>query len=109
MAIGVQIVRAALSEPLRQIANNAGFEGSIIVEQVKAKGPGIGFDVMKEEFTDMIQAGIMDPAKVTRTALRKCRQHRRDDVNHRSSGLRYPREKETGGNPTDGLLISPGR
>ena len=69
MAIGVQIVRAALSEPLRQIANNAGFEGSIIVEQVKAKGPGIGFDVMKEEFTDMIQAGIMDPAKVTRTAL----------------------------------------
>ncbi|MDL2280407.1 chaperonin GroEL [Selenomonadales bacterium OttesenSCG-928-I06] len=66
---GVEIVRRAIEEPIRQIANNAGLEGSIVVEQVKKAGKGIGFNALTEEYIDMIKAGIVDPAKVTRSAL----------------------------------------
>ncbi len=66
---GVQIVLRALEEPVRQIAANAGLEGSVIVEHVKNRKPGEGFDVMTEQYVDMIEAGIVDPAKVTRSAL----------------------------------------
>lgn len=68
-AVGVRIVRRALEEPLRQIAANAGLEGSVIVERVRSEKPGIGFDAVTEEYVDMIKAGIVDPAKVTRSAL----------------------------------------
>ncbi len=68
-AIGVNILRRALEEPLRQIAANAGAEGSVIVEAVRKMEPGNGFDAQKGEFTDMFVAGIIDPAKVTRSAL----------------------------------------
>lgn len=68
-ATGVDIVRKALEAPLRLIANNAGFEGSVIVERVKERDKGIGFDAFKGEYVNMIQAGIVDPAKVTRSAL----------------------------------------
>ncbi|MFW6386990.1 MAG: chaperonin GroEL [Bacillota bacterium] len=68
-ATGVDIVRKALEAPIRLIANNAGYEGSVVVEKVKEKDPGIGFDAFKGEYTDMIEAGIIDPAKVTRSAL----------------------------------------
>ncbi|MGI6685246.1 MAG: chaperonin GroEL [Bacillota bacterium] len=68
-AVGAKIVARALEEPLRQIAFNAGLEGSIIVEKVKGKAKGIGFNAATEEFVDMVEAGIVDPAKVTRTAL----------------------------------------
>lgn len=68
-ATGVAIVKRAVEEPLRQIANNAGLEGSVIVENVKKAGKGIGFNAVTEEYTDMIAAGIVDPAKVTRSAL----------------------------------------
>ncbi len=68
-AIGVNILRRALEEPLRQIAANAGAEGSVIVEAVRKMEPGNGFDAQKGEFTDMFAAGIIDPAKVTRSAL----------------------------------------
>lgn len=67
--IGVQIVRRALEEPLRQIAINAGLEGSVVVEKVKNLEKGIGFDALSEEYVDMVKAGIVDPAKVTRSAL----------------------------------------
>lgn len=67
--IGVEIVQKALEEPLRQIAENAGKEGSVIVEKVKEGKDAFGFDAEKEEFTDMIQAGIIDPTKVVRLAL----------------------------------------
>ncbi len=67
--IGVEIVQKALEEPLRQIAENAGKEGSVIVEKVKEGKDAFGFDADKEEFTDMIQAGIIDPTKVVRLAL----------------------------------------
>ncbi len=66
---GVNIVRKALEEPLKQIAFNAGAEGSVIVEKVKEKGNGVGFNVLNNQYEDMIAAGIVDPAKVTRSAL----------------------------------------
>jgi len=66
---GVNIVRRAIEEPVRQIAHNAGCEGSIIVENVKKAGKGIGFNALTEQYVDMIAAGIVDPAKVTRSAL----------------------------------------
>jgi len=66
---GVAIVRRALEEPLRQIANNAGFEGSIVVEKVRNSERGIGFNALTEVYEDMIKAGIVDPAKVARSAL----------------------------------------
>lgn len=68
-AVGVNIVRRALAEPLRQIASNAGWEGSVVVERVRSEGGNIGFNALKEEFEDMVKAGIVDPAKVTRSAL----------------------------------------
>ncbi len=66
---GVEIVRKALPEPLRQICVNAGFEGSIIVEKVKAEKDGYGFNAATGEYEDLIKAGIIDPKKVTRIAL----------------------------------------
>ena len=67
--VGVEIVKRAIEEPVRQIANNAGQEGSVIVEAVKKAGKGIGFNALTNEFVDMIGAGIVDPAKVVRSAL----------------------------------------
>jgi len=66
---GVLLVRRAMEEPVRQIANNAGLEGSVVVEKVHNTGRGIGFNALTEKYEDMIQAGIVDPAKVTRSAL----------------------------------------
>ena len=66
---GVKIVLRALEEPVRQIAENAGFEGSVIVDGVKNRKAGIGFDAYNEKYVDMIEAGIVDPTKVTRSAL----------------------------------------
>jgi chaperonin GroEL len=67
--VGVEIVRRALEEPLRQIAQNAGFEGSVEVDRVRKSEPGIGFDAMSGELVNMIEAGIVEPFKVTRSAL----------------------------------------
>jgi chaperonin GroEL len=66
---GVAIVRRALEEPLRQIAENAGFEGSVVVNTVKGLPKGHGFNAATEEYGDMIAAGVIDPVKVTRSAL----------------------------------------
>ncbi|MBU5450213.1 chaperonin GroEL [Acetivibrio sp. MSJd-27] len=66
---GVQIVLKALEEPIRQIAVNAGLEGSVIIDKIKASNEGMGFDFLKEEYVNMIEAGIVDPTKVTRSAL----------------------------------------
>jgi len=67
--IGVKIIIKALEAPTRQIATNGGYEGSVIVEKLNNKEKGIGFDVSTGEFVDMVKAGIVDPAKVTRSAL----------------------------------------
>ena len=66
---GVAIVLKALEEPVRQIAANAGVEGSVIVEKIKNSAKGIGYNALTEEYVDMVKAGIVDPAKVTRSAL----------------------------------------
>ncbi|AST05698.1 MULTISPECIES: chaperonin GroEL [Anoxybacillus] len=68
-ATGVKIVLRAIEEPVRQIAQNAGLEGSVIVERLKTEKPGIGFNAATGEWVDMIEAGIVDPTKVTRSAL----------------------------------------
>jgi chaperonin GroEL len=67
--IGWDIIRRALEEPLRQIAENAGYEGSVEVNRVKGSKPGMGFDAMTGDLVDMLQAGIVEPFKVTRSAL----------------------------------------
>ncbi|HEY5503441.1 MAG TPA: chaperonin GroEL [Candidatus Anoxymicrobiaceae bacterium] len=66
---GMEIVKKALVEPLRQIAANAGLEGSVVVEKVKALKDGMGLNALNGEYVDMLEAGIIDPAKVTRSAL----------------------------------------
>jgi chaperonin GroEL len=68
-AIGAEIVRRAVSEPLRQLAANAGLEGSVIVRDVLAKDGNYGFNVATDEYVDMLKAGVIDPTKVTRSAL----------------------------------------
>ncbi|MFB3885769.1 MAG: chaperonin GroEL [Thermodesulfobacteriota bacterium] len=67
--IGVDIVKRALEEPIRQIANNAGQEGSVVTEKVKNEKGAFGFDASRDQYTDMIKAGIIDPTKVVRLAL----------------------------------------
>ena len=66
---GVKIILKALEAPVRQIAKNAGLEGSVIVEKIKGSEPGIGFNALVEQYMDMVSNGIVDPAKVTRSAL----------------------------------------
>ena len=68
-ATGAQIVRRAVEEPLKQIAVNAGLEGGVVVEKVKTLSAGHGLDASNGEYVDMFKAGIIDPAKVTRSAL----------------------------------------
>ena len=66
---GINLVKRAVEEPVRQIAYNAGLEGSVVVEKVKNTEVGVGFNALTEEYVDMVKAGIVDPAKVTRSAL----------------------------------------
>ena len=66
---GVEIVKRSIEEPVRQIANNCGLEGAVIVEDIRKGKKGVGFDALKEQYVDMIAAGIVDPTKVTRSAL----------------------------------------
>ena len=67
--LGVKIILKALEEPVKQIAINAGLEGAVILEKVKTSAPGFGFDALNEQYVDMKKAGIVDPTKVTRSAL----------------------------------------
>ena len=67
--LGVEIVKKALSAPLRQIVLNAGIDAGVVIEKVRNSENGIGFDAAKEEYVDMVKAGIIDPAKVTRSAI----------------------------------------
>ncbi len=67
--IGVTIVRRAIEEPLRMIAQNAGLEGSVVVQRIKQEKTNVGYDVSQDAYVDMIDAGVIDPTKVTRSAL----------------------------------------
>jgi len=69
MATGVDIIKRALEEPLRQIANNAGHEGSVTVEEAKGKEQNVGFNALTEKFEDLIKSGVLDPKKVVRISL----------------------------------------
>ena len=66
---GVDIVRRALQEPIRQLAENAGLEGSVVVQNVMKEKSTVGYDVNQDKYVDLIDAGVVDPTKVTRTAL----------------------------------------
>jgi len=68
-AIGMRIIKRALEEPLRQLAVNAGDEGATVVQNVRAKKGNVGYNAESGEYEDMIKAGVLDPTKVTRTAL----------------------------------------
>jgi chaperonin GroEL len=68
-ATGAMIVKSALAEPARRIAQNAGYEGAVIVQQIRSEGNGTGFNAATGEWVDMVKSGIIDPAKVTRSAL----------------------------------------
>ena len=76
-ATGVRIVRDALSEPARLIARNAGVEGSVIVERIRGEKGNVGYDAGKDEWVDMVKVGIIDPAKVTRSALQNAASDRK--------------------------------
>ncbi len=67
--VALSILRRALEEPIRRIAENAGYEGQVVAHQVKGEKKGVGFNALKGEYVDMIAAGIVDPTKVTRSAL----------------------------------------
>ncbi|EJP6472218.1 chaperonin GroEL [Clostridium botulinum] len=67
--LGINIIRKALEEPVKQIANNAGAEGAVIIEKVKASEVGVGYDALNNKYVDMLNIGIVDPTKVTRSAL----------------------------------------
>jgi len=67
--VGVKILKKALEEPTKQLAENAGHEGSIVVEKIKSMEDGIGFDVLREDYVDMMKEGIIDPTKVTKSAV----------------------------------------
>jgi len=67
--IGISIIKKAVEEPMKQLANNAGEEGAVVVETAKTKGKNVGYNVNTGEYEDMFEAGIIDPTKVTRTAL----------------------------------------
>ena len=78
---GGNIILKALEAPLYHIVANAGLEGSVIVNKVKEMATGMGFDAYKEEYVDMVEAGILDPAKVTRSALQNATRRRRNGRN----------------------------
>jgi len=93
-ALGVNIIRRALEEPIRQIANNAGFEGSVVVEKVKAEKGGFGFNAETGVYEDLMKAGVIDPTKVTRFALQNAASVASLLLTTEAMVAEKPREKE---------------
>jgi len=90
--IGINIVKRALEEPLRMIAQNAGHEGAVVVEKVKSNSsPNYGFNAQTEAFGDLVNEGVIDPTKVTRVALQNGRLDCFPAPHHRGVGQRVPR------------------
>ena len=94
--IGVDIVKRAIEEPLRALAVNAGVEGSIVVQEVKKRKGNDGYNVSTGEYEDLVKAGVVDPKKVTRTALAERGLHRRSAPDHRMPHHRAAREGKAG-------------
>jgi chaperonin GroEL len=102
-ATGASIVRRALEEPLRQLAENAGLEGSVVVGEVKAKKAGIGLNVDTGEYVDLVKAGIIDPAMVTRSALQNAASIAKNIITTEAVVADKPEEGGGGG----GMAMSP--
>jgi len=100
---GVDVVRKALSEPLRQIAINAGFEGSIIVEKVKAEKDGYGFNAATGEYEDLVKSGVIDPKKVTRIALQNAASIASLLLTTEAAVAEKPEDKDKGGGAPAGM------
>ena len=98
-ATGVTIVKRALEEPLRQIAENAGQEGSVVLQRVKGAKQNEGYDAEKDRFVDMVQAGIIDPTKVTRTALQNAASIAALLITTEALVAELPEEEKKGGMP----------
>jgi chaperonin GroEL len=96
---GVNIVRKALEEPLKQICSNAGKEGSVILETVRKGKPGEGYDALNDKFINMFEAGIVDPAKVTRSALQNAASIAAMVLTTEAMVTEVPEEKKGGGMP----------
>jgi chaperonin GroEL len=96
-ATGVRIVREALSEPARRIAQNAGYEGALIVQRIREERDGRGFDAATGEWVDMVKAGIIDPAKVTRSALQNAASIAAIVLTAESAVVEKPEEEEPKG------------
>ncbi len=102
-ATGVAIVRKALEEPVKQIASNAGKEGSVIVEQIRKSKAGEGYDALNDKFTNMFEAGIVDPAKVTRSALQNAASIAAMVLTTEAMVTEVPEEKRGGGGMPGGM------
>ena len=98
-ATGVNIVRKALEEPLKQICQNSGKEGSVILEQVRKSKPGEGYDALNDKFVNMFEAGIVDPAKVTRSALQNAASIAAMVLTTEAMVTEVPEERRSGGMP----------
>src|SRR5437660_1586197 len=96
---GVNIVRKALEEPLKQICQNSGKEGSVILEQVRKSKPGEGYDALNDKFVNMFEAGIVDPAKVTRSALQNAASIAAMVLTTEAMVTEVPEDKRSGGMP----------
>ena len=99
----MRIVARALEEPLRQLANNAGLEGSVVVNEVKTRAKGVGMNVATGEYEDMIQAGIIDPAMVTRSALQNAASIAKNILTTEVIVADKPEEKGAGGGMGGGM------
>ena len=101
--VGFKIVKRALEEPIRQIAENSGQDGAVIADKAKGEKKGIGFDAAKLEWVDMIKAGIIDPAKVPRSALQNAASIARLLLTTECSVTDIPEKKETPAMPAGGM------
>jgi chaperonin GroEL len=100
---GVEVVRKSLSEPLRQICVNAGFEGSIIVEKVRAEKEGYGFNAATGEYEDLVKSGVIDPKKVTRIALQNAASIASLLLTTEAAVAEKPEDKDKGGGAPAGM------
>jgi len=102
--VGVSILRKALEVPIRQIAQNAGKDGSVIIEEIKRKEKGVGYDAASDKYVNMIDAGIIDPLKVTRSALQNAVSVASMILTTETVVTDLPEKKEAGTmNPGDGM------
>ncbi len=100
---GIRIVARALEEPLRQLANNAGLEGSVVVNEVKTRTKGVGLNIATGEYEDMVKAGIIDPAMVTRSALQNAASIAKNILTTEVIVADKPEEKGAGGGMPGGM------